>query len=239
MNVNDAGPLGFLADVWRAITLALGLNPDAASYVAVEPRSIAVVVAVALLAGASVLLGQSAVLFLNRVSRARFAISLALNAVIYVVNLAIWSTFIWGVSTFVFNATQPIGIGALALLLASAPFIFGFLVLVPYFGLIIVRILYVWSLLISIMLIQTIYAMPWLQAVITVGLGWILLLLVGRTIGRPVVALRDRVFLRVTGTQPYGPTSAPEGPLRTRRIGLRTQLALWRRRADELNVRDK
>jgi hypothetical protein len=229
----------FIADVWRAIGLTLGLNADAATLVAVEPWSIAVVVTVALLAGTSLLLGQSVVLFLNRVSRANFVISLALNAVVYTINLAIWSTMIWVVSTFVFNATRPIGVGAMALMLASAPFIFGFLVLVPYLGLIVVRVLYAWSLVISIMLIQEIYGIDALQALATVGLGWLLSLIAGRTVGRPVVRMRDRLFARFTGTLPFSPTSSPEGPDRTRRVGMRTDMALLRRRADELNIRDE
>jgi hypothetical protein len=229
----------FIAAVWEALGLALALNPEAAKYVAVQPASIAVVITVALIAGVSLLIGQSVVLFLNRVPKSRFVITLLLNAVIYVANLVVWSTVIWVVSTFVLNATQPIGIGAMALLLSSAPFIFGFLVLAPYLGLIIVRVLYAWSLLISIVLIETIYSINALQALVCVGLGWLLLLILNRTVGKPIVAVRDRLFRRFTGGVPYLPTSSPEGAARTRRIGMRTEAELLRRRADELNIRDE
>jgi hypothetical protein len=237
MVINTLGD--FIAAVWEAIGLSLGLNLEAAKFVAIQPATIAVVVTVALITGMSLLIGQSVVLFLNRVPKSRFAITLLLNAVIYVANLAVWSTVVWAVSTFVLNATQPIGIGAMALLLSSAPFLFGFLVLVPYLGLIIVRILYAWSLLISIVLIETIYGVNALQALLCVGLGWLLLLVLNRTIGKPIVAARDRLFRRFTGATPYSPTSSPEGAARTRRIGMRTEAELLRRRADELNIRDE
>jgi hypothetical protein len=77
-----------------------------------------------------------------------------------------------------------------------------------------------------------------------VGLGWLLLLVLNRTIGKPVVAARDRIFRRFTGSTPYGPSDSPEGaggP--TRRIGMRTDAALLRRRAEsraeEFDIRDK
>jgi len=221
----------YVAHVWEAIWLALGFNPEAARFVSTEPESIAVVLSVAFLAGLSLLLGQSVVLFLNRVSKARFAITLTLNAVIYVINLAIWSLVIWFVATFAFGADRPIGIGALAILLGSAPFVFGFFILIPYLGIILTRILYGWSFLITLVMVQAVFAIGWWQALVSVGLGWVLLLILNRTVGRPVVIIRDRIFRRLTGLQPYGPSNAPESRGRpTRRIGMRSEVKLLRRR---------
>lgn len=221
----------FIAHVWEAIWLALGFNAEAARFVSTDPESIAVVLTVAFLAGLSLLLGQSVVLFLNRVSKARFAITLVLNAVIYVINLAIWSVVIWFVATFAFGADRPIGIGALAILLGSAPFVFGFFILIPYVGIILTRILYAWSFLITLVMVQAVFAIGWLQALVCVGLGWVLLLILNRTVGRPIVAVRDRIFHRLTGLRPYGPSNAPESEGRpTRRIGMRSEARLLRRR---------
>lgn len=230
----------YVSDVWEAIGLALGLNREAARFVKVQVEPIAVVLTVAFIAGVSLLLGQSVVLFLNRVSKTRFIITLVLNAVIYVINLAIWSVVIWFVATFAFGVDQPIGIGAMTILLGSAPFVFGFFILIPYIGIILTRILYAWSFLITLVLVQAVFGIGWLQALACVGLGWLLLLIANRTVGKPIVAVRDRIFRRFTGSLPYGPSNAPESEGRpTRRIGMRSDVKLLRRRAEEFNIRDE
>ncbi len=199
----------FVVHVWEAIWLALGFNAEAARFVSTEPEAVLVVLTVAFLAGLSLLLGQSVVLFLNRISKVRFIITLVLNAVIYVINLAIWSVVIWFVATFAFGADRPIGIGALAILLGSAPFVFGFFILIPYVGIILTRLLYAWSFLITLVMVQAVFEISWLQALACVGLGWVLLLILNRTVGRPIVYIRDRIFRRLTGLRPYGPSNAP------------------------------
>lgn len=231
----------FIHHVGEVLWLALGFNSEAARFVTAQPESVAVVLTLAFLAGLSLLLGQSAVLFLNRVSKARFAITLALNAVIYVINLAIWSVAIWVVARFAFGVDQPIGIGTLAILLGSAPFVFGFFILIPYVGIILTRVLYAWSFLITLVMVQAAFGIGWLQALVCVGLGWVLLLALNRTVGRPVVAVRDWLFRWLIGTLPYGPSDAPESEGKpTRRIGMRSEIKLLRRRAaEELNIRDE
>jgi hypothetical protein len=205
MEIHSIGD--FLAAVFDVIGLALGLNPAATRYVDTEIESVAVLVTVAFIAGVSLLLGQSVVLFLNRVSRMRFLASLALNAALYVVNLLIWSTVIWGIGRLAFNVQQPIGIAMLAVLLGSAPFVFGFFILVPYLGLVFTRVLYAWSLLVTVVMVESVFGIGWLRTTACVGLGWLVLLLIDRTVGRPIVSVRDRLLTRLTGVAPYAQAS--------------------------------
>ena len=218
--------------------MALSLNPNAARYVGMSPEQIAVGLIVSFIAGVSLLAGQSVVLFMNRVSKTRFVLSLVVNALIYVVNTAIWSTMIWLVAVVAFGVARPIGIGALAILLGSAPFVFGFLILVPYLGLIFTRVFYAWSFLSTLVILRAAFGLDWLRALVCVAAGWLLLLVLNRTIGKPVAAIRDRLFRRVLGGEVYyGGSSSPESDgERTRRIGLRTEAALLRRRADEFEI---
>lgn len=205
MEINSIGD--FVAAVFDAIVLALGLNPEATRYMNTDVESIAVLVTVAFIAGVSLLLGQSVVLFLNRVTRTRFLLSLALNGALYVVNLLIWSTVIWLIGRLAFDVQQPIGIAMMAVLLGSAPFVFGFFILVPYLGLIFTRVLYAWSLLVTIVMVESAFQIGWLRTTVCVGLGWLVLLLIDRTVGRPIVMVRDRVLLKLTGVAPYAQAS--------------------------------
>ncbi len=205
MDIQSIGD--FVAAVFDAIRLALGLNPDASGYINTEADAIAVVVTVAFIAGVSLLLGQSVVLFLNRVTRTRFVFSLALNGALYVVNLMIWSTVIWGIGRLAFDVQQPIGIAMMAVLLGSAPFVFGFFILVPYLGLIFSRVLYAWSLLVTLVMVESAFEIGWLRTAVCVGLGWLVLLLIDRTVGRPIVTVRDRVLMKLTGVAPYAQAS--------------------------------
>jgi hypothetical protein len=205
MEIHSIGD--FLAAVFDAIGLSLGLNPNASRYINTETSSIAVVVTVAFIAGVSLLLGQSVVLFLNRVTRTRFIVSLALNGALYVVNLLIWSTVIWGIGRLAFDVQQPIGIAMMAVLLGSAPFVFGFFILVPYLGLLFSRVLYAWSLLATVVMVESAFGIGWLRTTVCVGLGWLVLLLIDRTVGRPIVIVRDRVLMKLTGVAPYAQAS--------------------------------
>lgn len=193
----------FVAAVCDAIGLALGLNAQATRYIHTDAGSIAVLLTVAFVAGVSLLLGQSVVLFLNRVSRTRFIFSLALNAALYVINLLSWSTVIWLIGRLAFDVQQPIGIAMMAVLLGSAPFVFGFFILVPYLGLIFTRVLYAWSLLVTLVMVEAVFQIGWLRTTVCVGLGWLLLLLMDRTVGRPIVTIRDRLLTKLTGVAPY------------------------------------
>ena len=141
------------------------------------------------------------------VTRTRFIFSLALNAALYVVNLFIWSTVIWPIGRLAFDVKQPIGIAMMAVLLGSAPFVFGFFILVPYLGLLFTRVLYAWSLLATVVMVESAFQIGWLRTTVCVGLGWMLLLLIDRTVGRPIVTVRDRIFTKLTGVAPYAQAS--------------------------------
>ena len=69
----------YFAYLWGGITHALRLDPGVFAFVEQYPQSAWVVAGIVFLAGASTLLGQSAVLFINRVRKSRFVISLITN----------------------------------------------------------------------------------------------------------------------------------------------------------------
>jgi hypothetical protein len=80
------------------------------------------------LAGASMTLGQSVVLFLNRVSPGRFALALVLGGLELVMEALLWITSVW-VVVGLLGVSRPHLVETLDVVgLAYAPFLFGVLI---------------------------------------------------------------------------------------------------------------
>lgn len=191
----------FLGYVWNGIGAAMWLNPRVFEIVESYPRSQWVILAMVVLGAASLLLGQSVILFVNRVRPGRFVLSLMLNGLIFVVDLIIWAGAIWGIAHLVFDLHASLSVTVRMVGLGAAPYAFGFLVLLPYAGNFIGRALAVWSFLIVLNSIAFVYDTGFWPALVTVGTGWGLIMLLSATIGKPVVAIRNRIWHRVAGSQ--------------------------------------
>ena len=191
----------YLFLVWVGIINALWLNPEVLDVVEQLPQSGWVVAGIVFLAGASTLLGESAVLFINRVSRGRFIISLITNGIIFLISYAVWGLTIYVIGRILFSANPPLSDFVRMVGLSTAPLVFGFFVLIPWMGLFIAKVLNVWSLIILIVIVEYEFKIGFWPAVLCVGLGWLVSLGLTNTIGRPVVALRNKVFQLVTGSK--------------------------------------
>jgi hypothetical protein len=191
--------LDYVRQLAQVIWLALQFNEQLAETVASHPSALALSAGVAMVAGASTLLGQSAMLFVNRVRPWRFVASLVLNGVLYTLSLLVWGATIWLLGTALTDRDVTLGAALRVVCLSAAPLVFGFLVLIPYLGLAIDRVLHVWSLLITVVLVQHGFGLHLLPAVACTGLGWLLVLLLRSTVGRPIVALRNRLRHRIAG----------------------------------------
>lgn len=192
--------LSFLSYVWRGITEAMALNPQVFSIVERYPQSRWVILAIAVLGGASLLIGQSVILFVNRVRPWRFAVSLLLNGVVFTIGLLVWAVAIWISGRVLFPNAIPLGVAVRMVALGAAPYAFGFLALVPYAGVFIGRALAVWSFLVVLAGITALAGGAFWPALVCVGVGWLLITVMTATVGRPVIALRNRIWKRVTGS---------------------------------------
>lgn len=190
----------YLANLWQVILNALTFNPELLRLVEGYPGSLSLIFGVPFVAGASLLVGQSVILFVNRVRPGRFLASLILSGFLFTINLLVWGTSIWLISRIVFDVPATWNMSVRLILLTAAPMIFGFFVLMPYLGQLINRLLYVWSLLITLQLVGLQYQTNLFQTLVIVGLGWLLMMLLTATIGRPVVWVRNRLVRRVVGS---------------------------------------
>ncbi|HRV93604.1 MAG TPA: hypothetical protein P5526_15700 [Anaerolineae bacterium] len=191
--------LDYLYYLWQAIWNALIFNPRVYEVVSEYQQTFWVTLGVAILGGASLLIGQSVVLFVNQVTPARFILSMVLNGLQFAISLLVWAVLLTFLGGLIFDIEVPFRIAIRIMFLTAAPMVFGFMVLIPYLGLTIQKILQVWSLLITIQIVNFEFGTNLFQSLIVVGLGWLLTVLLGSTIGRPITALRDFIWRKFVG----------------------------------------
>lgn len=183
---------------WRALVLDEQLLQ--AAQTAPPGMATAIIVTIVLLAGAAQLLGQSVVLFLNKVQPRRFLFSLLVGGIVFLVSLLLWALVIW-VSGRLFGYEQPLSVVVRMVALGSAPLVFGMFVLIPYAGPFIGRVLRAWSFLVTLGMLRFTFQADLFSALLIVGAGWLAVELLNALIGKPVEELRRRLFRRVTGSE--------------------------------------
>jgi hypothetical protein len=178
----------FFQTLWTLVGGALRLDP--AAFVAMNSPGTGLLAATILfLAGVSEMLGQSVVLLANRVKPGRFVLSLLLNGILFIVSAFVWGFTIWGIATLVFHVNKPFTDVMKAVALAYAPVLFSFFTLLPYMGTFINRVLSVWSFLAILVALNAIMGLNLTQALACALFGFIFLLALKLTLGRPFVAL--------------------------------------------------
>jgi hypothetical protein len=190
----------FFESLFVGIAESLQLNPGVFAEVARTPDSRWVILSIAILGGASLLGGQCFILFLNRVSRKRFLLSLLLNGVLFASSMVIWSFSIWFAGQILFPNNIPFDTVARVVGLGASPYLLGILVMIPYLGRIINRLLTVWSFLIVLSGIAFLAGGDLFRAVVSVGAGWLLVSFMSAVIGKPVIALRQYLFRKIAKT---------------------------------------
>jgi hypothetical protein len=196
-------PARFFALLGQSLSLSWSFRlPEALALLEGDPLAPWVVAAAATLAGASLLAGESIILFVNRVPRTRFLLSLLFNGAAFAVELLVGAVAVWGAGNILFRLDAAFGTVVRAVLLSSAPLVLAFLTFIPYLGTMIARVLYVWWFLILFGAIRHSLGAGTGRAVLVGGVAWLLILIFNRTLGRPVASLRDWVWERVIGSRP-------------------------------------
>ena len=190
----------YLIYLWGALTHALTLDPNVFKFVEEYPQSAWLVVGIVFLAGVSTLLGHSAVLFINRVRKSRFVISLLVNGIVYIISYAVWGFVVWLAGYVLFDVNPPLSQFLRIMGLSTAPLVFGFFILIPWMGPFVGKVLNIWSFLILLAIVQFQFQIGFWGSLIVVGLGWLASLALNNTIGRPVVAVRNRLSRLITGS---------------------------------------
>lgn len=154
---------------------------------------------VAALAGLSEAVGESAVLFINRVRFRRFLLSLIISAGIFVVTYLFLAVSINTVARFVYGSDTDLRAVATVVGLSYAPRLFGFLAFVPYFGVPLWVVLNLWTVLVMMESVAWALDLGPAQALFSVLAGGLLLFTLQRSVGRPVTAVARWAMRRAAG----------------------------------------
>jgi len=189
----------FVQQFWEVVGGGLRLDPQVFVQAGDSLADRGIAATIILLAGLSQAIGQSIVLFANRVKPLRFVLSLAVSALIFLATFACWVLCIWLVVNFLFR--RDFGVLSIFRVLAVcyAPQIFGFLVALPYFGMPLSVLLSIWTLLGILVGLEAVTNLSSWQSMLAAGLGWFILQLGQRTIGRPLGRLADWVTTQTAG----------------------------------------
>lgn len=169
-----------IASFFDLVRGILRLDPRAIEAVYTQEGGYPVAIAILILGGISLGLGQSVVLLANRVRRRRFALSLLSGGLVLLLFVAFWSGTVWLLSRLLFNQPAQYPNLLLGASISMAPLLFGFFVLFPYIGVVLFTLLRVWVLLTYVFVVNTIqHTGYWWGFLLCLG-GWLLMELVLR-----------------------------------------------------------
>jgi predicted Abi (CAAX) family protease len=152
-----------------------------------------------LLAGLSLAVGQSIILFINQVKPIRFVFSLLLNAILFAFGFLFLVFSVWLIGWMPGFVHVPARDLVRALGLSYAPLLFSFLGALPYAGLPILNTLSVWHLLAMVVGVSAVAQVSGASAFAHVAVGWFVLHLLEGTIGQPIAKLGRQLSDRVAG----------------------------------------
>jgi hypothetical protein len=160
-----------------------------------------VAVLIVLIAGFSGAVGQSIVLFANRVQPARFFFSLLVDAVLFTFGYAFLVLSTWVVCRL--PGTPHFSFRTLALVfgLSYAPLLFSFLCALPYLGSGLLRVLRIWHLLAMVVGVAAVGSVNVFVASTYVLLGWFVMTFAQRSFGKPIANLGVKLLDAVAGVR--------------------------------------
>ncbi len=193
-------PENSLHQFGELVSGAFALQAEAFQRVATLP-DFWLVLLVVLLAGLSLAVGQSIILFINRVQPVRFILSLCLNAVLLVFGFLFLVFSTWLIGQLPWSVHVPFPTLVKVIGLGYAPLLFSFLAALPYFGYPIQLLLSVWNLLAIVAGFAAITNLDWALAFGYVAFGWFAKRLLENTIGKPIAKFGKKLADRVAGVE--------------------------------------
>lgn len=188
-----------LPSLGETIRQALRLDAEIFAAIQQSPLGIWLALGVVCLACLSESIGQSIILFVNRVRPRRFVLALLISTLSRILGYVMWTASVWLVVTYVFGQSIPFLTVMSAVGLAYAPQLLAFFVLTPFLGNVFSILLSLWSLLAIIVAMRVGLGLGLWPAVLTSGLGWLLIQVWQRTLGRPLYAVGRWLERRAAG----------------------------------------
>lgn len=163
----------------------------------VPPLSVAL--GIAFFAGASTLLGHSAVLYLNRVTGLRATAALVLSGVLLVLLYLAHAMILYLVAPLITGHRPGITIVMAITLASTAPMILGIFEFVPVLGIVFGKLLNAWSFVVLWALTVDAYSTTWLRALIAGGAAWLVMNVLSSLLGPAISRVTARAWRLATG----------------------------------------
>ena len=190
-----------LNQFWNLVSGVLLLNSETFTQINRLPLGLIASILVVLLAGLSQTFGQSVMLFVNRVRPLRFILSVAIAAVIFVFNYNFWVLSTWLVAGWLFGVDLPLVDIIKTLGFSYAPLLLGFLMVIPYFGMPILIVLSIWTLMAIATGLGVISNLGIWQAFECCLGGWIVLQISQRVVGKAIARITSKIVDWVAGVE--------------------------------------
>ena len=187
--------------LWSLVSGVLLLNSETFKSLNNLPLGLIASILVVLLAGLSQTFGQSVMLFINRVRPLRFLLSVAIASVLFVFNYNFWVFSTWLVAKWLFGVELPLIEVIKTLGFSYAPLLLGFLIVIPYFGMPILVVLSIWTLLAIATGLGAISNLSIWQAFECCLGGWLALQLSQRVVGKAIARITSRIVDWVAGVE--------------------------------------
>ena len=202
MAYSDTNSLAvFIETIWQLIRGVLRLDPDAYHALLAAPNGWKLALVILLAASLSYTVGQSVVLFANRVNRRHFIFALAISALSLVISVLFWAGSIWLSAVILFDVRQSFEQILTAVAISFAPLLFGFLILLPYFGNIVIVVLRIWVFLAIIVGVTVTFQFSFWEALFCSIFGWAVLELLTRIPFLQIKRLSNWLWRLSTGTE--------------------------------------
>lgn len=188
-----------ISNFWNLVAGILCLNPATFDRINTMPLGLLSSILVVLLAGLSQTIGQSAMLFINQIRPLRFILSVAIAAVIFVFNYNFWVLSTWFVTEWFFDVDVSLLDIIKTLGFSYAPLLLGFLMIIPYFGMPILVILSIWTLIAIVTGLGAISTLSIWDAFACCFAGWLILQLSQRVLGTEIARVTNKIVDWVAG----------------------------------------
>jgi predicted Abi (CAAX) family protease len=195
---------------------AFSLNSGVFQSIAELPGGLKLAIILVTLAGLSLAVGQSIILFINQVKPVRFVFSLLLNAILFVFGFLFLVFSTWLIGRFFGSVRVPFSTLVRVLGLGYVPLLFSFLGALPYAGFPILRILSIWNLLAMVVGLAAITDTVAASAFVYVAFGWFVKEILENTVGQPIARFGQWLASIVAGVELEDSRSALAEKVQTR-----------------------
>jgi predicted Abi (CAAX) family protease len=186
---------------WDWIGGVLGLKEEAFEQIAASSDGLISALLIVVVAGLSIAIAQSIILFINRVTPLRFLFSLLINTVLFTFGYLFLVLTTWIICWLPGFSDVPLLILIEEVGFSYTPLVFGCFGALPYLGVPILSLLSVWHLLAMVVAIATVADVSGGVAFWYVALGWVVLQILQQTIGQPIANLGRGLANWVAGVE--------------------------------------